>query len=369
MNRFVLFFVFIISLFPSGAFSAQIVSDFRGNFKAEVLEVVSQSNENIAGTDTEKINQNIFAQILTGPQKDKTINIDNDYIELEKGDRFYFNHYFYQDIGDKYIITNIDRHQSLFWVFVLFIIAILAFGGLQGFRSLVALTGSFLAIFYILLPGLLNGWNPILTSFLVSTCILFVAIFFTHGFNKESFVAFLGTIISVLITSVFAFFAVYGTNLSGFSAEEAVYLNFNTSGSLDFTALLLGAIIIGMLGVLDDIAVTQSAVVAELYGTKKNISRREVYKRAMRVGKEHVGALVNTLFLAYAGASLPLLMYFYVSDANLGSAINSEIFATEIVRAVSGSVGLILTVPIVTILAVIYLKGYKSKHEHSHHHH
>ena len=234
-------------------------------------------------------------------------------------------------------------------------------------RSLLALGGSFFAIFYILMPGLLNGWNPLFASFLVASGILFAAIFFTHGFNRESAVAYFGTMISVLITGLFAIFAVYSTDLSGFSSDESVYLNFNTQGSLDFTALLLGAIIIGVLGVLDDIAVTQAAVVAELFDSNEKITRLEVYKRALRVGREHVGALVNTLVLAYTGASLPLLLYFYLSPANLVRSVNSEIFATEIVRAIVGSVGLILTVPIVTLLAVVYLKGHKSKgHAHLH---
>ena len=228
---------------------------------------------------------------------------------------------------------------------------------------------SFVAILFILIPGILNGWNPLLASFLVAGGILFAAIFFTHGFNRESSVAFSGTMIAVVLSGLFAIFAVHITKLSGFAAEESVYLNFNTGGTLNFTALLLGAFIIGFLGVLDDIAITQAAVVTELYDTNPEISRIEVYKRAMRIGREHVGALVNTLVLAYTGASLPLILYFKLSPTGFGTTVNLEIFATEIVRIIVGSIGLILTVPIVTLLAVKYLKGYKSKHAHHHHHH
>jgi uncharacterized membrane protein len=130
--------------------------------------------------------------------------------------------------------------------------------------------------------------------------------------------------------------------------------------------------IIGVLGVLDDIAVTQAAVVTELFSSNRAMSRTEVYRRAIRVGREHVGALVNTLVLAYAGASLPLLLHFYMSTETLSMAANTELLATEIVRTIVGSVGLILAVPIVTLLAVFYLKDYESKHNHSHshgHHH
>ena len=119
---------------------------------------------------------------------------------------------------------------------------------------------------------------------------------------------------------------------------------------------------------LDDVAVTQAAVVTELYDSNAKLSRREVYKRALRVGREHVGALVNTLVLAYTGVSLPLLLYFYMSPISFWSLVNSEVFATEIIRAIVGSIGLIMTVPIVTALSVFYLKGYKSKHSHNHSH-
>ena len=246
--------------------------------------------------------------------------------------------------------------------------AVILFGGWQGVRSLVALAGSFVAIFYILVPGLLQGWNPLLVSFAVASAILFGAIFFTHGFNRESIVAYGGTMLAVFLTGILAIIAVDMSDLSGFISDESVYLNFNTRGSLDFTGLLLGAIIIGVLGVLDDIAVTQAAIVSELYSSNPAMSTHEVYRRALRVGREHVGALVNTLILAYTGVSLPLLLYFHQSPLSFGSLVNAEIFATEIIRTIIGSIGLIMTVPIVTALAVYYLKGHTSKHIHSHTH-
>jgi uncharacterized membrane protein len=174
--------------------------------------------------------------------------------------------------------------------------------------------------------------------------------------------------LAVFITSVLAIVAVLQTSLTGFVSDESVFLNFATSGTLDFTGLLLGAIIIGVLGVLDDIAVTQAAVVTELYQSNKDLTARMVYQKAIRVGREHVGALVNTLVLAYVGASLPLLMYFHLSPLNFWSLVNSELFATEIIRAIVGSIGLILTVPIVTGLAVYFLRDYVPKHGHSHTH-
>lgn len=361
-------FCFLIVLFPAFLFAQEIHDDYQGTWRGKVTEVLASEIKEIPGTDTEHLYQTIKAEVLDGPQKGKVITIENDYLELKKGDKFYFNYLVDINGTERYGITNIDRRSSLLLLVLIFVGVVILFGRWQGFRSLLALAGSFFAIFYILLPGLLHGWNPLLTSFLVASGILFVAIFFTHGFNRESLVAYSGTMIAVLLTGIFALFAVWMTSLSGFTGDESTYLNLGTKGALDFTGLLLGAIVIGILGVLDDIAVTQSAVVSELYDSNPNISKTEVYRRALRIGREHVGALVNTLVLAYTGASLPILLYFKLYDMNFDSVINLEIFATEIVRAIVGSIGLILTVPIVTLLAAIYLKGYKSKHSHHHHH-
>ena len=357
---------FAVPTFP--ALAQGFNDSYQGTYHGKVLDILNEEVREIPGTGTEHLYQDIRIEILDGPREGEVITIENDYLELDKGDKFYFNYNIY-DGREVYGIVNIDRKGSLLLLFFIFVGTVILFGRWQGVRALAALAGSFLAIIYILLPGILNGWNPLLASFLVAGGILFAAIFFTHGFNRESVVAYAGTMIAVLLAGIFAVFAVHITDLSGFASDETVYLNFNTGGTLNFTALLLGAFIIGFLGVLDDISVTQSAVVSELFDSNPEMSRREVYKRAMRIGREHVGALVNTLVLAYTGASLPLLLYFSVGSASFLTSINLEIFATEVVRIIVGSVGLILTVPIVTLLAVKYLKGYKSKHSHSHGHH
>lgn len=359
-------FLFFVS--PSFLFAQEIHEDYQGTFRGKVISIKSEEVRKIPGTDTEHLYQDIEAEILDGPEAGKIIVIESDYLELDKGDKFYFNHNVYIDGSEIYAVVNIDRSDALILFGLLFVLVVISFGGWQGVRSLLALGGSFFAIFYVLLPGLLNGWSPLLLSVLVASGILAAAIFFTHGLNRESVIAYSGTMIAVFITGILAIIAVQVNDLSGFVSDESVYLNMNTNGTLNFTGLLLGAIIIGVLGVLDDIAVTQAAVVSELYNSNKNISRREVYKRAMRVGREHVGALVNTLVLAYTGVSLPLLLYFYMSPISFWSLVNSEIFATEIIRAIVGGIGLIITVPIVTGLAVFYLKEYKSKCDHSHSH-
>ncbi len=358
----------IVFVLPQSAIAQGVFNQDQGIWHGKVIDVVRDEMRIVPGTDTEHLYQTIAAEVLDGPKEGEIITIENDYLQLDEGDKFYFRYSVFRDGSEAFGVLHIDRKGSLLLLAGLFVFAVIAFGGWQGVRSLFALAGSFFAIFYILMPSILGGWHPVLVSVLVASFILFAAIFFTHGFNRESAVAYFGTMIAVFLTSIFAIFSVHLTDLSGFSSEASTFLNFNTRGSLDFTALLLGAMIIGVLGVLDDIAVTQAAVVTELFNSNTSLSRLQVYRKALRVGREHVGALVNTLVLAYVGVSLPLLLQFYTASSSLSMSINSELFATEIVRTIVGSVGLILAVPIVTFLAVCYLKDYKPKHGHSHSH-
>ncbi len=368
MQKTLIIFILSISLFSAPTvFAQEIHEEYQGTYRAKIVDVRGEVKREI-WNDTSAIYKEIEVKFLDGPKKDETVIFESDYPEIKKGLNVYLNYNVLVGGEEIFTITNIDRKTQIYFFIGLFFLAIILLGGKQGIRSIISLIASFLAIFYILLPGLLAGWNPMLTSFCVASVILFFAIFFTHGFNRESLVAYSGTMLAVMITSILAIIAVRVTYLSGFSADESTYLYFNTGGVLDFSGLLLGAIIIGVLGVLDDIAVTQAAIVSELYNSNKQISRLEVYKRAMRVGREHVGALVNTLVLAYTGTALPLLLLFKTREYSFTTAINLEVFTTEIIRTIIGSIGLIITVPIVTLLAVYFLKGYVSKHNHSHSH-
>lgn len=360
-------------MLPLAASAQELHNHDRGIYRAKVVEVLSEERGRIPGTDIEQTYQTIRAELLEGPQRGAVVTIQNDYLQLSVGDRFYANHAVLLDGSDQYGVIGVDRLHSLYLLAAFFVLAVVLFGGWQGVRSLIALAGSFAAILYVLIPGLLAGYSPLLLSFAVAAIILAAAIFFTHGINRESTIAFSGTMLAVLCTGLFAVIAVSLTQLTGFAAEESVYLNINTGGTLDFTGLLLGAIIIGVLGVLDDIAITQAAIVGELYNSKPNMSKFEAYRRAIRVGREHVGALVNTLVLAYTGAALPLLLLFRVSDAHATSVLNMEVVATELVRTIIGSIGLILAVPLVTALAVWFLHGHThnrsgASHAHAHVH-
>lgn len=363
----------ILFLRPVNVNAEELLVEYKGTFKAKIINITEGREENVGFTEVKAIYKNLEVKFLNGPEKDQNAIFESDFPNVKVGQKVYINHN--SNLGrDVYTITSIDRVNSILFFLLLFILAIIIFGGWQGVRSILSLALSFVAIIYILMPIILKGYNPILSSFLIASAILFFAIFFTHGFNRESSVAYTGTMISVLLTSFLAMVAVKITNLSGFTGDESTYLNINTGGTLNFSGLLLAGMIVGVLGVLDDIAITQASVVTELYNTDRKLTRRQVYIKALRVGKEHVSALVNTLIFAYVGTSLPLLLLIKTFNYDIQTILNLEGISTEIIRAIVGSIGLIMTVPIVTLLAVFYLKNYESKkghsgHSHSHKHH
>ncbi len=361
----------------AGVVSAQeLVTSKEELVPARVVEITSERMETLPTSDAEFLVQTMKVKILKGSQKGDTVQLDNDYAKMKEGSRLILRVTNTTDGRVVYGVSDFERRPPMMVFFVLFVLLVIGFGKMQGVRSLVSLGVSILIIFFVLIPLLLKGYSPVLVSTGVSAIILFFAIFFTHGFNRKSLIAFSGTVGAVVITGLLAWLATGMTHMTGFASHEAVYLNFNTGGTLDFVGLYLASIMIGMLGVLDDISITQVAVVRELYGVASHLSKAEIFSSAIRVGKEHVGALVNTLVLAYVGVALPSVLYFATSSAGIGHLINMELFASEIMRTILGSIGLILTVPITTILAVIFMRDFKGKkmtvdeleHGHSHTH-
>ena len=329
--------------------------------KGEIKEIISQKTEFLPGPDIEQTVQILKVEILEGEKKGVIVELQNDFIILKKDDRIFLNQIVGVDGVEFYTFEEIDRTQGLFYFICFFIFIYFIFTGRRGIRSLLSLLGSFIIIIYFLLPRLLAGASPLFTSVFFAIIILFIIMYITHGFNRKTTAAFLGTSISVLLTVFIAHYAVVFTNLSGFFSDEAVYLNIGTAGMLDMRGLLLGAIIIGMIGVLDDIAITQASAVREISEAGKHLSRKKIFAHSLRVGKDHMGASINTLALAYTGASLPLLLLFSMSVAPWEVIISREVFATEIVRTVGGSFGLLFAMPLTTLFAVFLLKKKKQE--------
>jgi uncharacterized membrane protein len=238
-----------------------------------------------------------------------------------------------------------------------FVLLVFTFGGRQGVRGLASLVGSFILIFYLLIPGIYNGYNAIFVSIGVSSLIIILGSYITHGINRTTSSAVLGMIATILFTGISSYFVVLMARLSGYTSDESVFLHLNSGGSIDMVGLLFGGIMIGLLGVLYDSAIGQAVAVEELCHAGKHLTRKEIYTRALRMGREHIGALVNTLAIAYVGAALPLFLLLYTSTTGILFIINSELIATEIIRILVGSIGLVLAVPITTLIASYALYG------------
>lgn len=345
------FFLFFISFSVQAQQASRV---YEGTWNARVVETMNQTKTQVPGSNKALTIQALKAEILNGPKKGEVVFIEGDYMKLKTGDRFLVNYYINNDV-EVFTVNEPERRPFINGLICLFMAVILWFGGKQGLRSIISLCGAFLAIFYVLLPALLAGWPPVLVSTAVAVVVLFAAIFFTHGFNRGSAIAYVGTISAVAITAILAGLSVYLMKFTGFASDGSITLNFRIAQQLDFVGLLLGGIIIGVLGVLDDIAITQVAVVRELM-SDTSLTKKDVYKKALRVGREHVGALVNTLALAYTGAALPMLILMYASAYSPSVVLNQEVFASEVLRVIVGSIGLVLAVPITTLLAVRFYK-------------
>jgi uncharacterized membrane protein len=331
--------------------------------RAKVIAVVSQTRKDVPGTETEQDYQTLTAYIITGQDAQKTVTVQNDYLDLKKGQEFYMTHIIDPDDGiDAYNVTDPYRLPTVFAWVGFFVLITIFFGGWQGIRGLASLALSIGAIVYILLPGILAGYSPILLSMGICSGIVLVGSYVTHGFTKTTTAAVAGMIVTILLTGALAYAAVHTTQLSGYTNEDAAYLNLQTQGTIDFVGLLLGGIMIGLLGILYDAAIGQAVAIEELAMAAEHYSRPRIFKRAMRIGREHIGALINTLAIAYVGASLPLLLLLHFSNLPLAVDLNQEIFSTEIIRTVIGSIGLILAVPITTLIATFVLVKGKKTH-------
>ncbi|NTU99009.1 YibE/F family protein, partial [Candidatus Falkowbacteria bacterium] len=235
----------------------------------------------------------------------------------------------------------------------------LAVGGFKGLRSLLSLVLSFFVIMDFIIPKILAGSDPVLITVAGSFFILIFIIYLTEGFNRLAHISVLSIFLSLLTTVLLSWFFVDITKLSGLATEDASFLIGLGNGDISFQGLLMAGIIIGALGVLDDVVISQVAAVSELYITDSTLSRWDLFSRAYKVGVSHISSMTNTLFLAYAGASITLLILFSSGQSGFsswGQAVNNEMIATEIVRTLAGSIGLILAVPISTYLAVWAIK-------------
>jgi uncharacterized membrane protein len=251
-----------------------------------------------------------------------------------------------------YYIQDLERGRPMLILVALFAGAVIAFGRWQGIRSLVGLVLSFVVIISFVVPAILHGHSPVLVAVTGAMAIMLLSLYLSHGTGPKTTAAVVGTALALGLTAVLAIVFVAAASLTGLASDDAQSANYAVGG-LSLRGLLLAGIIIGGLGVLDDVTMSQASLVTELHHANPTAGMAALVAGALRVGRDHIAATVNTLFLAYAGAALPLLIVFVTGTDSLSTVATTEIVAVEIVRALCGSVGLIAAVPLTTVLAAL----------------
>lgn len=324
--------------------------------KAKVVKVVNEGRK-IEGEFT-SFYQVVQVQILDGAEKDKKVNVEQGGLIkitpqqlLQPGDDIVL---LKAVTKDHVSYTMLDRYRlgGVIYILVGFFILVIFIAGKKGFGSILGLIISLGIIVTVIIPQVLKGHDPVLITILGSLLIMFVTMYLAHGISKKITVAVIATLIALGITGILASVFVGISHLSGLGTEDSFMLQLEP-GNINMRGLLLAGIIIGALGVLDDITTSQSATVFEIHHTDPKLPFGTLAKKGFNVGKEHIASLVNTLVLAYAGASLSLFILFVINPADqpYWVLLNSEIVVEEVIRTIAGSVGLVMAVPITTLLA------------------
>ncbi|HUI89932.1 MAG TPA: YibE/F family protein [Anaerolineales bacterium] len=327
---------------------------------AQVTKIIDEGQINLNGRNQPY--QVMQVDILEGDYKGLPLQIDygkvqlrNDNFRFVPGDEVYVEVDKTPDGLLQAHYVDYVRTRPLLVLLITFILSMLVMGHWKGLGSLVSLGVSMVIIIGYVIPHVLAGEDPVQVSLIGSLILLAATLYLTYGWNLKTHASVVSIMVSLLLTGALSLFFVYLTRLTGYGDENTGFLMQFSSVPIDPRGLLLGGMIIGSLGVLDDLVTSQSAAVVEIHDANPALGFRSTLQKAMRIGQDHVAATVNTLVLAYTGAALPLLLIFTLGNGSYSYFINSEFLAEEIVRTLVGSLGLIAAVPISTFLATVII--------------
>ena len=327
--------------------------------RAEVVQIIEEGEVDLGG-HTQKY-QIARVNILEGEYEGIPMEIDygkrqlrSDDYDLVVGGRVMVSISKTPDNVVNAYFVDFVRTSPLLWLTVIFAAAIILISRWKGVRALLSMAFSLYVIIDQIIPHILNGDDPLWVSIIGSIVLLSVTLYLTYGWNLKTHASVLSMVLVLLLTGALSAVFVIFTKLNGTGDENVMFLMQMMEKPLNLRGLLLGGMIIGALGVLDDLVTTQSAAVFELHHANPSFKFRDLYNSAMRIGQDHVAATVNTLVLAYAGASLPMLLMFSLGHGNYGYIINFSFIAEEVVRTLVGSLGLIAAVPLTTAIAILF---------------
>ena len=349
----------VIALWPNNERSEEIQNNAEEIVLTSQLlkATVHEASESICGYSISlevETCRNVTVILQEGPENGSLVilpevntSFDPSFPQLAAGDRVILG---LDPVTNANYYEDRDRMSSLWWLILLFAVTVICLARVRGLLALFAMGVTVLVLIKFVAPSVLDGNDPVLVCVVAAAVIAYFSLYFTHGFNLMTTIALAGTLTALGLTLgiSWAFFEL--AEFSGYASEESFVLPF-LAESLDVRGLLLGGTIIAALGALDDVTVTQTATVLELSRRNSALSSGQLSISALRVGREHIASTVNTLLLAYAGSSIPLLLLFAVSKQSLADVANSEVIAIELVRTLCGSIGLVAALPITTYLA------------------
>lgn len=327
--------------------------------RAEVLQIIEEGEIDLGGNlQTYQIAR---VNILEGQYADIPMEIDygrrqvrsDDYL-LKPGDKIIVTISKTPDnVVNAYFVDYV-RTMPILWLTLIFAVAIVLISQWKGIRAMLSMAFSLYIIIGYIIPHILAGDDPLTVSIIGSIILLGVTLYLTYGWTLKTHAAVISMIVVLLITGALAGLFVVFAKLNGSGDENVMFLMQLSETPISLRGLFLGGLIIGALGVLDDLVTTQASAVFELHHANPSLGFGGLYGAAMRIGQDHVAATVNTLVLAYAGASLPMLLMFSLGRGDYGYIVNFSFIAEEIVRTLVGSLGLIAAVPITTAIAIFF---------------
>ena len=352
----------VVALWPEGEVVSKTLRDAIGTSEAYNAKVLSLEDRPCEGTQPEDnvTCRQVALLLLGGPDEGKTFAIEfpTSFVtsNVAEGMTIIVARQPQAPPDLRYGFVDVQRTRVLLWLALLFAGAVVVLGRLRGVAALLGLVASLMLLIAFVMPAILSGESPLLVAVFGASAIAYVALYLAHGFAPMTSIALLGTLASLMLTVVLGAIFTGLARFSGFASEEAFLVQLGAN--IDLSGLILAGVIIGSLGAIDDMTVTQVSAVAELADADPTASAGALMRSGLRIGRDHVSSTVNTLFLAYAGASLPLLLLFILAEQPWPFVANREIVATEIVRALVGSIGLVASVPLTTWLAAVaYASG------------
>jgi uncharacterized membrane protein len=303
----------------------------------------------------------VRVRITSGPDRGRVTQLPDlilgaDVPRLSRGDRIVLGRTEDPTGRVDYYFSDFQRRTPLVLLAFLFAAVVVAIGRWRGLAALAGLAGTWFLLLWFVLPAVLDGESPVAVALVGSSAIMLFVLYLTGGFNARTTTAVLGTLASLGLTGLLASIFVTASHLTGLASEEGVYLQ-TVAGRVNLNGIILAGIVIGAMGALNDVTVTQASAVWELHDANPALRVRGLYRSAMRIGRHHIASTVDTLVLAYVGASLPLLLLFTLTDRRVGDILTSEVVAGEVVRTLVGSVGLVASVPLTTALAALVVSS------------